>query len=158
MRGSKTDLNIRGAYLHMAADALVSLGVVVAGLLIGFTGLLWIDPVTSLVIIIVITIGTWGLLKDAVKLSLLGVPPSVDHRQVSVYLRGQPGVTEVHDLHIWALGTTETALTAHLRMPGGHPGNAFLSGLVKDLEEQFRIDHVTIQIELEDGAACDPCH
>ena len=157
MRGSKDDLNIRGAYLHMAADALVSLGVVIAGLLIGFTGLLWIDPVASLIIVVVITVGTWGLLKDAVKLSLLGVPPSIDHNQVGVYLRGQPGVTEVHDLHIWPLGTTETALTVHLFMPAGHPGNAFLAGLTEDLQHHFRIDHVTIQIEFGDGKACEPC-
>jgi len=157
MSGRKHDLNIRGAFLHMAADALVSAGVLVSGLLIGWTGFLWIDPATSLAIVAVIAIGTWGLLKDSVKMSLLGVPPSVDPNQVTVYLRGQPGVTEVHDLHIWPLGTTETALTAHLFMPGGHPGNAFLAGLTEDLQHQFRIDHVTIQIELDDGKACDPC-
>jgi len=157
MSGRKHDINIRGAFLHMAADALVSAGVLVSGLLIGWTGLLWIDPVTSLLIVGVIAVGTWGLLKDSVKMSLLGVPPSIDHHQVGVYLRGQPGVTGVHDLHIWPLSTTETALTAHLFMPGGHPGNAFLAGLTEDLEHQFRIDHVTIQIELDDGKACDPC-
>jgi cobalt-zinc-cadmium efflux system protein len=157
MSGRKDDLNIRGAFLHMAADALVSAGVLISGLLIGWTGMLWIDPATSLVIVAVIALGTWGLLKDSVKMSLLGVPPSIDHNQVAVYLRGQPGVAEVHDLHIWPLGTTETALTAHLFMPGGHPGNAFLAGLTKDLQHQFHIDHVTIQIELDDGKACDPC-
>ncbi|MBO9580054.1 MAG: cation transporter [Sphingobium sp.] len=157
MSGRKDDLNIRGAFLHMAADALVSAGVLVSGLLIGWTGLLWIDPATSLAIVAVIAVGTWGLLKDSVKMSLLGVPPNVDHNQVAVYLRGQPGVEDVHDLHIWSIGTTETALTAHLLMPGGHPGNAFLAGLTDDLEHQFRIDHVTIQIELDDGKACDPC-
>ncbi len=103
-----------------------------------------------------IAIGTWGLLKDSLKMSLLGVPPSVDHNRVAVYLRGQPGVADVHDLHIWPLGTTETALTAHLFMPGGHPGNAFLAGLTEDLEHQFRIDHVTIQIELDDGRPASP--
>jgi cobalt-zinc-cadmium efflux system protein len=157
MSGRKDDLNIRGAFMHMAADALVSAGVLISGLLIGWTGLLWIDPVTSLLIVGVIAIGTWGLLKDSVKMSLLGVPPSIDHNQVRVYLGGQPGVTGVHDLHIWPLGTTETALTAHLFMPAGHPGNAFLAGLTEDLQHQFRIDHVTIQIELDDGKACDPC-
>lgn len=157
MSGRKTDLNIHGAFMHMAADALVSAGVLISGLLIAWTGLLWIDPVTSLVIVAVIAIGTWGLLKESVKMSLLGVPTSIDHGQVGVYLRGQPGVTEVHDLHIWPLGTTETALTVHLFMPGGHPGNAFLAGLTKDLKQHFRIDHVTIQIEFGDDKACEPC-
>lgn len=154
MRGSKHDLNIRGAYLHMAADALVSLGVVVAGLLIMLTGQIWIDPLTSLLIVIVITIGTWGLLKDAVKMSLMGVPARIDHGLVATYLRRQPGVTDLHDLHIWPISTTETALTAHLYMPAGHPGNAFLAGLAHDLEEQFAIDHVTIQIEIDRGIDC----
>jgi len=157
MSGRKHDLNIRGAFMHMAADALVSAGVLVSGVIIGMTGLLWIDPVASLVIVAVIAFGTWGLLKDSVKMSLLGVPPTIDHGRVAVYLRGQPGVAEVHDLHIWPLGTTETALTAHLFMPGGHPGNAFLAGLTEDLQHHFRIDHVTIQIELDDGKACEPC-
>lgn len=155
--GRKHDLNIRGAFLHMAADALVSAGVVVSGLVILYTGLSWIDPLTSLIIVAVIAVGTWGLLKDSLKMSLLGVPASIDHGQVAVYLRGQPGVADVHDLHIWPLGTTETALTAHLFMPGGHPGNGFLAGLTEDLEHTFGIDHVTIQIELDDGKACAPC-
>lgn len=154
MRGREHDLNIRGAYLHMAADALVSLGVVIAGVMILLTDILWIDPLTSLVIVIVITIGTWGLLRDSVKMSLLAVPANIDHGLVATYLRGQPGVAEVHDLHIWSISTTETALTAHLFMPGGHPGNAFLAGLTKDLEGQFRIDHVTIQIEVDQEEDC----
>jgi cobalt-zinc-cadmium efflux system protein len=154
MRGRHDDLNIRGAYLHMAADALVSVGVVIAGLLIMVTGRLWIDPLTSLVIVIVITIGTWGLLRDSVKMSLLAVPANIDHGLVATYLRGQTGVAEVHDLHIWSISTTETALTAHLFMPGGHPGNAFIAGLTKDLEAQFRIDHVTIQIEVDQEENC----
>jgi cobalt-zinc-cadmium efflux system protein len=158
LSGRKDDLNIRGAFLHMAADALVSAGVLISGLIIGWTGLLWIDPATSLVIVAVIAFGSWGLLKDSVRMSLLGVPANVDHGQVTVYLRGQPGVTDVHDLHIWPLGTRETALTAHLLMPGGHPGNAFLAGLTKDLQQQFRIDHVTIQIEFGEDQACAPCH
>jgi len=154
MRGRHDDLNIRGAYLHMAADALVSLGVVVAGLAIMATGLLWIDPLTSMVIVIVIALGTWGLLQESVKMSLLAVPASIDHGMVATYLRGQPGVAEVHDLHIWSISTTENALTAHLFMPGGHPGNSFLLGLTKDLKEHFRIDHVTIQIEVDQDEDC----
>jgi cobalt-zinc-cadmium efflux system protein len=154
MGGRKSDLNIRGAYLHMAADALVSLGVVIAGVLISLTGLLWIDPLTSLVIVIVITVGTWGLLREAVKMSLLAVPASIDHGQVAVYLRGQPGVADIHDLHIWSISTTETALTAHLVMPAGHPGSAFISGLTRDLKAHFHIDHVTVQIEVDQDAAC----
>ena len=157
LSGRKDDLNIRGAFMHMAADALVSAGVLVSGIIIGLTGLYWLDPAVSLVIVIVIALGTWGLLKDSVKMSLLGVPPSIDHGKVAIYLRGQPGVAEVHDLHIWPLGTTETALTAHLLMPQGHPGNAFLAGLTEDLEHQFHIDHVTIQIEFGDDKACEPC-
>ena len=154
LSGSKHDLNIRGAFLHMAADALVSVGVLVSGVLIGVTGLLWIDPVTSLVIVAVIAVGTWGLLKDSVKLSLLGVPPGISHAKVEAYLRAQPGVASVHDLHIWPLGTTETVLTAHLVIPGGHPGDAFLRVLAADMKAHFRIGQSTIQIEVSDGEPC----
>jgi len=156
MGGRKHDINIRGAYLHMAADALVSLGVLAAGLLIMLTGALWIDPATSLVIVIVITIGTWGLLKDAVKMSLHGVPANVDQAKVAAWLREQPGVADVHHLHIWSISTTETALTTHLRMPGGHPGDAFLARLDDAMRRRFRIDHATFQIEVDDGT-CEPC-
>lgn len=152
--GSKHDINIRGAFLHMAADALVSVGVLVSGVVIGMTGLNWIDPATSLVIVAVIGIGTWGLLKDSVKLSLLGVPPGISHGEVDGFLRAMPGVEGVHDLHIWPLGTTETALTAHLLMPGGHPGDAFLRELAETMKKRFRIGHTTIQIELNDGEPC----
>jgi cobalt-zinc-cadmium efflux system protein len=158
LSGSKGDLNIRGAFLHMAADALVSAGVLISGLLILLTGKLWMDPVTSLVIVVVIAIGTWGLLKESVKMSLLAVPPGIDHRKVDAYLRHAAGVADVHDLHIWPLGTTETALTAHLRMPGGHPGDAFLMQLSSELKTRFRIDHATFQIELSDTQACAPCY
>ena len=149
MRGGKDDINIRGAFLHMAADALVSLGVVIAGILIGVTGRLWIDPVTSLVIVLVITIGTWGLLRDSVKMSLLAVPDRVDHAAVEAWLCAQPGVTDVHHIHIWPLGTTDTAMTAHLHMPGGHPGDAFLHQLEQAMSARFRIGHSTFQIEIE---------
>jgi cobalt-zinc-cadmium efflux system protein len=153
----KSDLNIRGAFLHMAADALVSLGVVVAGFIILNTGLQWIDPVVSLVIVAVIAVGTWGLLRDAVKLSLLGVPPGIDMSRVAAALASQPGVSGVHDLHVWPLSTTETALTAHLLMPGGHPGDAFLMRITADMKARFGIGHSTFQVEVSDIAPCSPC-
>jgi len=152
--GRKHDINIRGAYLHMAADALVSLGVVVAGVLILLTGILLIDPITSFVIVLVIGWGTWGLLKDSVKMGLLAVPDSVDEGAVRQYLSTLPGVSAVHDLHIWPMSTTETALTAHLVMPGGHPGDAFLHELAHELEEQFQIVHATVQVETGGEAGC----
>ena len=145
--GRKADINIRGAFLHMAADALVSAGVVVAGMLILLTGRLWIDPVTSLVIVLVIGWGTWGLLKDSVKMGLLAVPESIDEKAVRRHLENLPGVNAVHDLHIWPMSTTETALTAHLMMPGGHPGDHFLSDLSESLRHDFAIGHATVQVE-----------
>ncbi|ANU08652.1 cation diffusion facilitator family transporter [Paraurantiacibacter namhicola] len=147
MRGSKDDLNIRGAFLHMAADALVSLGVVVAGVVILLTGALWVDPVTSLIIVAVIGAGTWGLLKDSVKMGLLAVPDGIEEKAVRAYLAGLPGVEAVHDLHIWPMSTTETALTAHLVIPAGHPGDAFLRDAAHRLEHDFRIQHATLQVE-----------
>ncbi len=147
MRGSKDDLNIRGAYLHMAADALVSVGVVVAGFVILYTGAAWVDPVTSLVIVAIIAWGTWGLLKDSVKMGLLGVPEGISETDVRAYLSGLEGVDAVHDLHIWPMSTTETALTAHLVMPGAHPGDSFLHDIAHHLEHEHRINHATIQIE-----------
>ena len=141
------DINIRGAFLHMAADALVSVGVVVAGVVILLTGALWIDPVASLVIVAVIAWGTWGLAKDSIRMGLNAVPASICEKQVAQFLHGQDGVTLVHDLHIWPMSTTETALTAHLVMPGGSDGDAFLTGLSADLRERFGIGHATIQIE-----------
>ena len=147
MAERKTDLNIRGAYLHMAADAGVSLGVVVAGVGMLFTGWLWLDPATSLLIVTVIFVSTWGLLRDSVRLALHAAPESVDPVNVRRYLTGLPGVTEVHDLHIWAMSTTETALTVHLVMPAGHPGDEFCANVVHQIEDKFRIGHTTIQIE-----------
>ncbi|WP_338241184.1 cation diffusion facilitator family transporter [Aurantiacibacter hainanensis] len=147
MRGRKDDLNIRGAFLHMAADALVSVGVVIAGVAILLTGAFVIDPIVSLVIVAVIAWGTWGLLKDSVKMSLLAVPETVDEGQVRGFLRGLPGVEAVHDLHIWPMSTTETALTAHLIMPTGHPGDAFLREAAHELEHHHAIGHVTLQVE-----------
>ena len=147
LRGREHDLNIRGAFLHMAADALVSLGVVLAGIAIIYTGALWIDPAVSLVIVAVIAWGTWGLLKDSVAMSLLAVPKGISEKSVRTYLASLDGVEAVHDLHIWPMSTTETALTAHLVMPAGHPGDEFLSEVADELEHHHRIHHATIQIE-----------
>lgn len=151
-KGSKHDLNLRAAFQHLIADAAVSAGVVLAGLAILATGLQWIDPVTSLVITAVIGIGSWGLLRDSVKLGLLGVPDGIDEAKVRAFLADQPGVTAVHDLHIWPMSTTETALTAHLVIPGGHPGDAFLHELAHELDHDFGIGHATIQVEIAQEA------
>ena len=153
-RGSKGDLNLRGAFLHLLADAAVSAGVVIAGVAVMLTGARWIDPVTSLVITAVIAWGSWGLLRDSVKLGLLGVPAGIDEAAVRGFLAGQPGVTAVHDLHIWPMSTTETALTAHLVIPAGHPGDPFLHDLAHALEHRFRIGHTTVQIETAADADC----
>ena len=147
LAGSKGDLNIRGAYLHMAADAALSLGVVISGLAIMYSGWTWIDPVVSLVIVVVIVLGTWSLLRESVQLSMAAVPPNVDAGKVQAFLAGQPGVTGVHDLHIWALSTTETALTAHLVIPGGYPGDAALDAIEHTLREEYAIHHSTLQVE-----------
>ena len=155
MADRKTDINVRGAYLHMAADAGVSLGVAVAGVGILFTGWQWLDPAASLMIVAIIFVGTWGLLRDSVKLALHAAPENVNPAEVRRYLAGLPGVGEVHDLHIWAMSTTETALTAHLVMPGGHPGDEFFTHVVHHIEHAFQIGHVTIQIET--GGAANPC-
>ena len=148
MGGRKHDINIRGAFLHMAADALVSVGVVIAGVLILLTGKSWIDPVTGILIVAVIAWGTWGLLKDSVKMGLLAVPEGIDDAEVRAFLTGLPGVAAVHDFHIWPMSTTETALSAHMVMPAGHPGDAFLHDLAHELEHRFRIGHPTIQVEV----------
>lgn len=158
MRGRKDDLNIRGAFLHMAADALVSLGVVIAGVAILYTGQIWIDPMTSLIIVAVIAWGTWGLAKDSIKLGLQAVPENVDEEAVRQYLRSLDGVEALHDLHIWPMSTTETALTAHLVMPDGHPGDDFLKQLQLQLTAKFNIGHATVQIEQAqecEGNGCD---
>ena len=149
MAGRKHDINMRGAFLHMAGDALVSVGVVGAGLLITLTGWTWIDPATSLVIVAVIGLSSWRLFKDSMKLGLLGVPPGIDEAGVRTFLGAQPGVEAVHDLHIWPMSTTETALTTHLVMPAGHPGDGFLRELAHELNHDFRIGHATVQIETE---------
>jgi cobalt-zinc-cadmium efflux system protein len=153
-RGRRGDLNVRGAFTHMAADAAVSAGVVVAGLLILLTGWLWIDPVVSLLINIVIVWMTWSLLRDSARMSLGAVPDAIDPQAVRSFLEAQPGVTNVHDLHIWSIGTTETALTAHLVMPNQSAGDAFLHHVAKELEDDFSICHATLQIEQGPAEAC----
>lgn len=154
VRGAKDDLNIRGAYLHMAADAAVSAGVVVAGGLILLTNAAWIDPAISLLIVVVILWSTWGLLRDSVVMALHAVPPGIDPEKVEASIAALPGVTRVHDLHIWPMSTTEIALTAHLLMPGGHPGDSFLHDAQHRLAHDFGIRHATLQIEVGDH---DPC-
>jgi cobalt-zinc-cadmium efflux system protein len=152
--GRKGDINIRGAFLHMAADAAVSAGVVVSGFLIGRTGWLWLDPVTSLVIVAIIVIGTWGLLRDSVNMSLDRVPAGIVPRDVETALTGLTGVARVHDLHIWSMSTTEVALTAHLVMPMGAPDDAFLHNTSAMLKARFDIGHSTLQIERNDDDSC----
>lgn len=154
MSGRKGDLNIKGAFLHMAADAAVSAGVVVAGFVIIKTGLTWIDPVTSLVIVAVIAIGTWGLLRDSVNMSLQAAPPGLDPQEIGAFLRSREGVQEIHDLHVWPMSTTETALTVHLLVPGDYPGDAYTADVAAALKEKFGIDHATIQIETDPGTPC----
>jgi cobalt-zinc-cadmium efflux system protein len=152
LAGRKNDINIRAAFMHMAADAMVSAGVVVAGIAILFTQWFWLDPAFSLAISALIVINTWDLLQESFHLAIDGVPKGIDERAVRQYLTEQSGVTEVHDLHIWGMSTTESALTVHLLMPSGHPGDAFLVKLCQDLHHLFGIDHPTIQVELGDGA------
>jgi cobalt-zinc-cadmium efflux system protein len=154
MSGRKSDLNIRAAFAHMAADAAVSAGVVIAGAAILLTGLTWLDPVTSLAISAVIVWGTWGLLKESVRLAMDAVPAEIKPFEVRQFLETLPGVRSVHDLHIWAMSTTENALTAHLVMPGGHPGDAFIGATCHALDHRFKISHPTLQIEVGDA---DPC-
>lgn len=148
MRGRKGDINIRGAFLHMAADAGVSAGVVLAGLAISATGWLWLDPVVSLAIVAVIAIGTWGLLKDSIAMAIDAVPAGIDRDAVETYLRTLPGVTQVHDLHIWPLSTTSTALTAHLvRAADDRVDDRLTAQITDELRERFGIGHATLQFE-----------
>jgi cobalt-zinc-cadmium efflux system protein len=151
VRGRKSDINVRGAYLHMVADALVSAGVVVAGFGIAFTGWLWIDPVTSLIVAGMIFLATADLFRESLTMAMAGVPRSIDPDHVEEQLLGLPGVTRVHDLHIWSMSTTEYALTAHLVIPDGFPGDAFLQECAHHVEHHFGITHSTFQIEVGTG-------
>ncbi|GJI97698.1 cobalt transporter [Duganella caerulea] len=148
MSGSKDDINVRGAYLHMAADAAISLGVLVAGVIVRYTGWNWLDPLVSAIIVAIIVYSTWSLLKQSMRMMLAAVPDNLDHAEVEQFLRAQPGVTDVHDVHIWSMSTTENALTAQLVTPAGHPGDAAMDAISLQLKEQFSIDHSTLQVRL----------
>jgi cobalt-zinc-cadmium efflux system protein len=152
--GGQSDINLRSAFVHMASDALVAAGVVVAGFVILLTGWLWLDPVVSLAINVVIVVGTWGLLRDSLSMAMAAAPSAIDPAEVRAFLGARPGVASVHDLHIWSMSTTEIALTCHLVMPRGHPGDGFLHQLSADLAKRFRIVHSTAQIEVDPDAAC----
>jgi len=152
--GGKDDINLRGAFLHMVSDAAVSAGVIAAGFVILMTGWVWLDPLVSLIINGVIVWATWGLLTDALRMAMAATPENIDPAKVRAFLLAQPGVTSVHDLHIWPISTTEVALTCHLVIPAGHPGDSFLHGLCDQLVERFQIGHTTAQIEIDATAAC----
>lgn len=156
MSGARSDLNLRGAYLHMAADAGVSAGVVIAGLAMAATGWFWLDPIISIIIAGLIAIGTWGLLRDSVNLALNSVPAHIDPAAVDTYLRQLPGVTDVHDLHIWGMSTTDVALTAHIIRPEVCDDDDLLRGAAHVLHERFGIAHPTLQIERGHGPI--DCH
>lgn len=150
VKGGKDDLNIRGAFMHMAADAVISLGVVVAGAVILYTGWYRVDPLVSLAIVLVIVYGTWGLLRESMSLALNAVPEKIDLGEVDAYLRGLAGVHDIHDLHIWGMSTTESALTVHLVMPQGFPGDGFMDHVGEELHHRFGIAHPTLQVEMGD--------
>jgi cobalt-zinc-cadmium efflux system protein len=153
--GRRRDLNLKSAFLHMAADTLVTASVVVVGIAIAITHWLWLDPAASLLVSAVIIGGTWSLVRSAIGLALNAVPEGIDAAAVRAHLESLPGVAALHDLHIWGMSTTETALTCHLIMPGGHPGDAMLLRTAQELHDRFGIDHTTIQIELADsGQTC----
>jgi cobalt-zinc-cadmium efflux system protein len=158
MKGQHDDLNIKGAFLHMAADAAVSLAVVIGAGIIALTSMAWIDPALSLLIAAVIVIGTWSLLRDSVDLALDAAPRGVDVEAVRKWLLAQPGVTEVHDLHVWAMSTTETAMTVHLTRPDNRDGDEFLHATCEGLERKFRIGHSTLQVEIGGADACRLAH
>lgn len=150
-KGKEKDLNVKGAYLHTASDAVISLGVVIAGIVIIYTGWFWLDSIVSLLLVIVVVIGTWGLLKDSLRLTLNGVPKDIDMKEVKNYFLNLPGVTEVHDLHIWAISTTETALTIHLVIPNDIQDDVIYENIKENLHHKFNIAHSTIQIEKNKG-------
>jgi cobalt-zinc-cadmium efflux system protein len=155
MSGRQSDLNIRGAFLHLVADAAVSLGAVLGGIAIIATGWLWFDPVVSLIIVAVIVVSTWQLFQESLNLATDAVPAGIEPLAVRTYLAELPGVAGVHDLHIWAMSTTETALTVHLVMRTGFPGDTFLVQVNRELHDHFGIEHTTLQIETGDPSY--PC-
>ena len=157
MRDRENDTNVKAAFMHMAADAVISVGVIVAGLLVLLTGATWIDPAASIILVLVILYGTWGLLRDAMDMALDAAPRNIDVKAVRAYLCKQPGVTEVHDLHIWAMGASSSAMTAHLVMPEMSNNDPFLQKLCKTMERRFNIEHATFQIERQ-GFDCHPDH
>jgi len=154
LRGGRSDMNLRGAFLHLVGDAAISAGVVAAGALLSVTGWRWLDPVASLLISVAIVYGTWGLFREALHLSLDGVPPGVDVLKVRTFLAALPGVEGLHDLHVWAMSTTETALTVHLVMPWRDRPPTFLSGLEDELRRRFGIEHATVQLEPSGATPC----
>jgi cobalt-zinc-cadmium efflux system protein len=160
MRGRENDLNVRGAFLHMTTDAAVSAGVVVTGFAILLTGWAWLDPLVSLAILAVIVAATWGLLKDSVDMGLHAAPPGIDPGAVEAFLLARPGVASVHDLHVWPMSTTETALTAHLLIPAGYPGDDYTVQICAELNRHFGIGHATLQIETSPTSGCtlEPAH
>jgi cobalt-zinc-cadmium efflux system protein len=147
MSGSKDDLNIRGAYLHLAADAAISLGVLISGLIVMYSGWRWLDPLVSLLIVLFIAKSTWSLLRQSMDMVLAAVPGNVDPAEVEQFLRARKGVTAIHDLHIWSMSTTDIALTCHLVMPGGYPGDQAIDEIARELREKFSISHTTLQTE-----------
>lgn len=155
MKGSHDDLNIKGAFLHLLGDALISMGVVIAGVAIVYTGWMWLDPLIGLFIVGIILIGTWGLLRDSVRLILDAIPHHINPHEIEEYLKNLSGVTAVHDLHIWGLSTKEIALTAHLVMPENTLSDSDYQQINQILKEKFRIDHATLQVEK--GSLADPC-
>ncbi len=152
--GGKSDINIRGAFLHMLSDAVVSAGVVVVGAAILLTGWVWLDPLASLAISAIIVMGTWRLLRESLGMSMAAVPGHIDPAALRTFLTSRAGVAGVHDLHVWPMSTTEIAMTCHLVMPAGHPGDAFLHDLAHALADRFRINHPTVQIEVDAHLAC----
>lgn len=153
--GRHSDLNVRAAFMHMVGDAAVSVGVVLGGIGVLATGWLWLDPAISLAIVAVIVIGTWSVLTESLDMAFDAVPKGVDPHEVRSYLEKLPGVTGIHDLHIWAMSTTETALTAHLVMPAGYLDDGFLRGVAAELKRRYRIAHTTLQVEHGTGPGCD---
>jgi cobalt-zinc-cadmium efflux system protein len=157
MGGRHGDVNVRGVFLHMAGDALVSVGVIISAGLIVLTHWAWLDPLTSIVIVAVIAVGTWGLLREAVDLALDAAPPGADIPSIHAFLLESAGVTEVHDLHVWAMSTTEMALTAHLVRPSRDEEETFRGAVAQALERRFGVRHATLQIEQARGDHCPVC-